>query len=144
MEIMIIPGILTFFAGVIFIIIGFKSKGMNDSGQKNWILVKGQIVQIRTHRNWGGKKIFTPIVLFYTVQGQKLYCQGTGTQITTYHTNQFVEVSYNPNNPAQAEIKNDSGKKFGKIVFVGVGTMMLLTGLLFGGIAFIFFISRFL
>lgn len=143
MEIIIIPGTIVFMAGVIFIVIGFKNKGMNDTSQKDWILVKGQIVQIRTHRNWGGRKIFTPVVMFYTIQGQKLFCEGNGAQLTTYNTNQFVEISYNPNNPSQAQIKNDSGKKFVRIVFWGVGTMMLLVGLLFGFIGFVALVLRF-
>lgn len=143
MEIMIIPGTIIFIAGVIFIGIGFKHQSMNDTSQTNWVSVKGQIVQIRTHRNWGGKKIFTPIVLFYTTQGQQFYYEGYGAQLTTYNVNQFVEVSYNPNNPAQAQIKKDSGKGFVRIVFWGVGVMMLLMGFLFGFIALVAFLSRF-
>lgn len=144
MEIMIIPGTIVFIAGVIFIIIGFKHKSMNDTRQTNWVSVKGQIVQIRKHRNWGGKLIFTPVVLFYTIQGQQFYCQGYGAQLTTYYTNQFVEVSYNPNNPTQAQIKKDFGKKFVRIIFLGIGSMMLFTGLIFGFVAFVSLISRFI
>lgn len=144
MEIMIIPGTLVSVVGIVFIIIGFAHKSIYDTSHKDWITVKGQIIRFKTHRNMGGKKIFTPVVLFYTTQGQQFYCEGYGTQLSTYNVNQFVQVDYNPINPSQSQIKNDSGKRIFRFIFWGVGSMMVLMGVIFGCVAFISYISRFI
>lgn len=119
-------GVISIIIGCVFLFVSFRYR--KGSAAADWISVKGQIVNIKNITNWGGKRVYTPIVLFYTEQGQKLFFQGQDSQIPFYSLRQFVEVIYNPRNPQQAQIKNDSGGKFIGITFLILGIMMLILG----------------
>jgi hypothetical protein len=83
----------------------------------------------------GGRKIYTPLVLFYTLHRQQLYFTGHGSQLPHYSIGQDVEVVYDPNNPQQAEIKRDSGNTFTRIIWfmmAGLAFLLALMSLIFG------------
>ncbi len=97
--------LIPFTIAAIFLAIAFSSKRSAESKAKNWITVKGKILEIRDY--WTTRKHYAPFITFYTVKNQQIYFSGKGSQKSYYQPGQFVEVVYNPLNPNQAEIKYD-------------------------------------
>lgn len=101
-------------------------------------------MEIRTYRNWGGRKIYTPLVHFNTVQRQQFYFNGHGSQLPHYSAGQDVEVLYNPNNPPQAKIKRDSGNTFTRTIWflvAGLGFMAALMNLMFAIVSLVSYLG---
>lgn len=129
-----VMGFVIFIAGIVFVFLGFRHKKNTVARESAWITVRGKIVEIRTHRNWGGRKIYTPIVLFFDGRGHQTYFSQPGSQLPYYSQGQEVAVIYNPQNPLQAEIKGSTGSHLTRIVYFGVGIL----GMLFGAFFFVF------
>lgn len=140
----LIVGSICFVAGLVFIFVGFQFRNPSSSKTRGWLSTKGQIVDIKRHSNWGGKRIFTPIVLYHTLSGQQGVFEGFGSQLPIYDVSQVVEVIYNPNNLREAHIKGDKGKRLVSFIFFGIGVVALLKSFLWFAIGLISLVSRFM
>jgi hypothetical protein len=122
--------ILFLITAFVFLFIGFKNRNSANDKARTWTRARGRVMEIRTYRNWGGKNIHTPLVLFQTPQGHQFYFNGTGAQISFYRIGQDVEVVYNPHNPSEAAIKSDSGNTFHRVIWFMVAGLALMAALM--------------
>src|ERR1041384_803363 len=97
--------IIPFIIAAIFLTIAFRSKKSAKFKAKNWVTVRGKIIEIKSY--WTNRKHYAPFITFYTVENRQFYFNGKGSQKSLYQAGQLVEVVYNPLNPSQAEIKYD-------------------------------------
>ena len=113
----------------IFLSIAFSNKRSADAKAKNWITVKGKVLEMKTY--WTTRRHYAPFVTFYTAENHQLFLNGKGSQNILYQPGQLIEVVYNPQNPNQSEIKYDSGDTEMRRTRFMFGGFFLCGGLLF-------------
>ena len=134
--------IIIFIGGLVLVFIGMRKIYVSKSRGKSWLSAQGKVSEVRMHRNWGGKKIFTPIVTFYNQQGQQLFFNsGSSPQFSYYNQGQEVAVLYNPHNHSEAVIKGAIGNIFWTIFFIILGGGMFFLGIVTMILEFSFYYS---
>ena len=134
--------LIPFLVAGIFLFIAYSSKSAADAKAKNWVTVRGKVLEIKSY--WTNRKHYFPVVAFHTVQGGQQLLHGKGSRNMLYQAGQIVDVVYDPRNPAHAEVRYDLSDTemrrwrymiaafflFGAFVFLVFDLIIVIGGLL--------------
>jgi hypothetical protein len=100
------------------------------------VVSKGRVIELGRHRGSKRGNTYYPIVEFYTQDGQKqLMHSSISSDPPAYKVNEEVEVYYQPDNPAHAEIKGFFSQWLPALITGFIGTI-------FGGIGGGLFLAK--
>ena len=121
--------------GIILVGIGYHLTKQNDTIKDRCTeKTTGRVAEVSEEKKKNGDVLYYPIIE-YTVNGMTHKQRTKTSENPLIHSvGQYVEINYNPKNVTEIRIATESNSRVIAIVFIIIGGMLVLIGLVSRGI----------